>query len=315
MAQSSWPDPANDRVVTDGQYEQLSARFSDDGIYGTPADTQVVTAGVGLSVTVRADVYGSVRGHGWTSGTTGDTLPVTANVSGATRIDRVVLRLDRSTWTVRAVVREGTPGAGAPALAQSTGDTGTYEIPVADVSILSGAGSVTVTRKELYVGSRLRSATSSTRNPAPILGEMVYEVDTGITRQWNGSSWRSVVEDSGPIVVNFAVSAWEATVDSVLEVRNGSAMLRAGSFRRAAGTLASGAHSKLPVVIPSKYVHPDRDQYLLGYITGSEVCRMQIYSKNSSETQRRGELWLIHHPTLSTNDYVLPMSGLRWGVG
>lgn len=315
MAQDSWPSPGhNARAVTDLEYEKVAARFSEDGVYGTPADAAVVSAGTGLSVNIRADVYGSLRGHAWTSGTETDTLAISGNISGQTRIDRVVLRLDRSDWSVRAVVKGGTPGAGVPSLSQSTGDTGTYEIPLAEATVLSGAGSVTVTRKELYVGSRLRPATSSTRNSAPTLGELAYETDTGITRQWTGSSWRAVIEDSGEITVNSPVSAWEITIDSVLEARNGIVTFRPGSFRRAAGTLSASGDSRLPARIPDQYVHPTRDQYILGYLTGAEVCRMQIYSKSSSETQRRGQLWLIHHPGLSTNDYILPSSGSSWVV-
>lgn len=316
MAQNSWPSPGhNARAVTDLEYEKVAARFSDDGIYGTPADTAVVSAGIGLAVTVRANVHGSVRGHAWTSGTEGDTLSISANFSGQPRIDRVVLRLDRSEWTVRAVVKEGTPGSGAPALSQSTGDTGTYEIPLAEVTILSGAGTVTVTRRELYVGTRLRPATSTTRNPIPTLGELAYEADTGSTRQWTGSSWRTVTEDSGVIDCGFPVSAWESTVASVLEVRNGIANFRCGHFRRAAGNLSVSVDSKLPVLIPDRYVHPTRDQYILAYITGAKLCRLQIYSRSSSETQRRGELWLTHHPGVATDEYILPQSGISWAVG
>jgi len=313
VAQDSWPDPADDREITDVQYEQLASRFSDDGVYGTPLDSQVVTAGIGLTVAVRADVLASVRGHGWTSGSTGDTLDIAPNASGSTRVDRVVLRLDRTDWTVRAVVKQGTPGDGPPALTTGAGST-TYEVLLADVSLLTGAGSVTVTRRELYVGTRLRPATSSTRNLHPVVGEEVYETDTGITRQWNGSSWRIVNEDAGDTVCDFPVSAWQITVASVLEARNGIVSFRPGSFKRTAGALSASSDSKLPAVIPSKYVHATRDQYILGYITGAGLCRMQIYSKSSSETARRGELWLIHHPGLTTNDFVLPHSGISWMV-
>jgi hypothetical protein len=259
-------------------------------------------------------VYGSLRGHAWTSGADGDTLAIEPNTSGQTRTDRVVLRLSRSTWTVRAVVKTGVPGAGVPSLSQSTGDTGTYEIPLAEVGILNGATSVTVTRKELYVGTRHRVCTSSTRNPAPITGETCYETDTGVMRLWTGASWQTVFEDSGTINVNSPLSAWEITVDSVLEARNGVVCLRLGSFRRAAASLSASSDSRLPVIIPDRYVHPTRDQYILGYVTGVEVCRMQVYSKASSEWQRRGQVWLVHHPTIATNDYVLPASGVSWVV-
>jgi hypothetical protein len=313
VAQNSWPSPNyNSRNVTDLEYEKLAAEFSDDGVYGNPLDAAVVTPGVGLSVDIRADVYASVRGHAWTSGTTGDTLPISANNSGQTRIDRVVLRLDRSTWDVRAVVREGTPGSGVPAISTLTGDTGFYEVLLANVNILSGAGTVTVTRGERYVGSRLRPTLSTSLiNPNPKLGDLLYEVDTGRIRLYDGSALRTVHSDSGVIVVNSPLSAWKYTVDSVLQERNGSVHLRLGSFQRTAGTLSGASESRLPVLIPKDYRHPNRDQYAICYTTGLEVSRAIIYSAN---TDRPGQVWLTNHPTISTNDFVLPGSGISWVV-
>lgn len=312
MAQASWPSPGhNARAVTDVEFERMAARFSDNGVYGIPSDPAVITAGVGLSVTVRASVNASVRGHGWTSGADGDTLPITANSSGQTRIDRVVLRLDRANWTVRAVVKQGTPGAGVPSLSQSTGDTGTYEIALAEVRILNGAGSVTVTRKELYAGTRVRPCTSSTRNPVPVVGEINFETDTGRAVQWTGSNWRSVFDDSGIINVNAPNSAWSNEVDSVLEKRNGNVHLRLGGFQRAGGTLAADIESRLPAIIPEAYLHPTRDQYVLAYITGVNIGRIIVYNKSSS---RAGQVWLVNKPTISSGDNVLPASGISWVV-
>jgi hypothetical protein len=312
VAQESWPAPDhNARAVTDLEYERLSAHFSDNGIYGTPADAAVASAGVGLNVAIRANVYGSVRGHGWTSGADGDTLPIDPNSSGQTRIDRVVLRLTRSDWTVRAVVKKGTPGAGVPSLAQSTGDTGTYEIPLAEARLLSGATSVTVTRKELYVGTRIRPCTSSTRNPVPVVSEINYEADTKRAMLWTGTSWEAIFEDSGVVDINNPNSAWSIETDSVLEKRNGSVHLRLGSFKRTAGSLASSAESRLPAVIPSGYRHPTRDQYALAYCTGVEVARIIVYSAASPQA---GQVVLANHPTIATGEFVLPASGLSWVV-
>jgi hypothetical protein len=297
--------------VTDVEYERMAAHFSDNGVYGTPADTAVVSPGVGLNVTIRANVYGSVRGHAWSSGSDGDTLPIAPNSSGQARIDRVVLRLNRADWTVRAVVKPGTPGAGVPSLSQSTGDTGTYEIPLAEARLLSGATSVTVTRKELYVGSRVRPCTSSTRNPAPVVSEINYETDTGRAMLWTGTGWEAVFEDSGVINVNAPNSAWSNEVDSVLQKRNGSVHLRLGGFKRTAGALAGTSESRLPVQIPSSFRHPTRDQYALAYCSGVEVARIVIYSAASDQA---GQVVLANHPTISTGDFVLPQSGTSWVV-
>ncbi|WP_435215931.1 hypothetical protein [Streptomyces sp. bgisy034] len=303
MAQNSWPSPNyNSRNVTDLEYEKLAAEFSDDGVYGDPTDAAVVTPGVGLSVDIRADVYASVRGHAWSSGSTGDTLAISANASGQTRVDRVVLRLDRSTWDVRAVVREGTPGAGVPTISTTTGDTGYYEVLVANVTILDGAGTVTVTRGERYVGSRLRPTLSTALiNPNPKLGDLLYEVDTGRIRLYDGSSLRTIYSASGQLVVNSPLSAWANNGESVIEERNGVVALRTGAFERTAGTLGGATESRLPVFIPATYRHPNRYQYATVYITGLNVGRMTIYPSNDA---RAGQIWLTQHPDMATGSSV-----------
>ncbi|MFJ1581549.1 hypothetical protein [Streptomyces sp. NPDC088182] len=312
MAQDSWPSPEhNDRAVTDSEYEQIAARFSGDGILGSPAGTQVVSAGVGLSVAVRSGARASVRGHAWYSGTSTVTLPIAANNAGSTRVDRVVLRLDRDDWTVRAVVKQGTPGSGAPGLTQNTGDTGVYEIPLALVTILPGAGSVTVTRSELYVGARIRPALSTARNPEPDRGELVFETDTGRVRVWTGTAWTAVFADSGIVTVDSPLSGWSIGTPSVLQMRSGNVHLRLGSFTRAAGNLDNTTPSRLPVLIPSAYRHPTRDQFVIVYVTGARIGRATIYSRLSDDA---GQVWLTQHPPVNTGENVLSNSGISWVV-
>lgn len=312
MAESSWPNAAhNSRAVTDSEYEAMAARFSDNGVNGTPSGDAVVSAGAGLNVAIRPGVYANVRGHAWYSGTSTITLAITANSSGSTRIDRVVLRLDRSDWTVKAVVKTGTPGAGPPTLTQDIGDTGVYEILLANVTLLSGASSVTVTRNELYIGSRIRPCTSTTRSPTPTVGEMCFETDTSRTMQWTGSGWRSVSNASDVIVINSPTSAWTNEVDSVLEMKNGIVCLRLGAIQRAGGTLAADIESRLPVLVPTNYLHATRDQYVLAYVTGVEIARIIIYSKASDKA---GQVWLTNKPVISHGDNLLPASGVSWVV-
>ncbi|WP_405994954.1 hypothetical protein [Streptomyces sp. NBC_00986] len=311
MAQDSWPSPDhNDRGVTDVEYEQLSARFSDDGVYGDPTDDPVVTAGTGLSVNVRSGVYASVRGHVWTSGASTVNLTVAANVSGSTRFDRVILRLDRSTWNVTAVIKQGTPGADVPALTKDMGSTGVYEIPLATVSITASATTVGVAGKELYVGTRVRPCTSISLPDPTAPGELAWEVGEDRLLLWTGTLWKVVYSYSGIVSCNATLSAWTITTDSVLEERNGSVHLRLGSFQRA-GALAGADESRLPVLIPAAYRHPSRDQYALAYCSGVEVARMII---SSAASDRAGQVWLTNHPALASGDFVLPGSGVSWVV-
>jgi hypothetical protein len=303
VAQDSWPSPAhNDRAVTDAEYEIIAERMTFNGIHGDPTHDAVVSAGPGLTVIVRANVYGNLRGFAWHSGSTEVTLPIAANSSGQTRIDLVVLRLDRSDWSVRAVVKQGTPGAGTPALTLNGAYTGVYEMRLAVVTVLSGASSVTVKRNELYVGSRIRACTSSTRNPVPALGEMCFETDTGQVRMWTGSAWTSVFDDPGIVSADSPLSTWSIETGSDLEKRNGNVHFRLGSFKRTAANFTAPTDSRLPVLIPAAYQHPTHHQFAIVYVTGAQIGRVTIYPASH---ERAGQVWLTHHPDMETGEYVL----------
>lgn len=311
MAQDSWPSPAhNTRNVTDAEYEQMAAPFSDDGVIGDPAQDQVVTAGAGLTVTIRANVAASLRGHFWTSGATGDTLAIAANSSGQTRMDWVVLRLDRSTWTVRAAIRQGTPGAGLPALVQDPPVTGVYEITLAQVTLLSGASTVTVTRNELYLGRGIRPQLSARPNPLPGIGELHYQTDTKRVALWSGTAWNTVASRSDIISAASPLSAWSIIVEPVLELRSGVVCLRLGQFERTAGALAGTSDSRLPVLIPAAYRHSSRNIYATCYITGAQVGRVTIYPTASDWP---GQVRLTQKPDIATGDHVLP-GDVSWAV-
>ncbi|MFD5294791.1 hypothetical protein ACFWJU_06245 [Streptomyces mutabilis] len=311
MAEESYPRPGhNNRFVTDIEYEGLAARFSDDGVYGDPTSPPVVTAGTGLSVNIRADVAASIRGHGWYSGTDVFSVPLSANISSQARTDWIVLRLDRSDWTVKAAAVGGTPGSGPPALTQQTGGTGVYEIPLAQVRILGGASSVTVTRAELYVGTRCRPCTSTTRNPLPRRGELAAETDTGRTMQWDGSAWQVFYSRTENFVIDSPLSAWSVLIESTLEERSGSVHVRLGAWQRKAGRLSFDTDSRLPVLIPAAYRHPYRAQYVTAYCSGTKVARITIYAANSDKP---GQVWLTHKSDVAQGDYVWAAS-LSWGI-
>lgn len=145
MAESSWPSPSNGRVVDDSQYEKLGiGPGAPAGVLGGFTTPQLVSGdSSGMQVKVAADRYAEVRGHIWWSGSTIFTKAIAANASGSTRVDLVVLRLSRTTWDVTCTVITGTPGSGAPAPVQDLTTTGNFDLPLATVTVTSGASSIT----------------------------------------------------------------------------------------------------------------------------------------------------------------------------
>lgn len=202
MAQSSWPSPDTARTVSDVQYERLAAPQYADGLIGLPTDTGLVYAdGSTRGVFLRSGRYAQLRGHGWASGTTDTALSIGANTSGSTRTDLVVLGLNRSTWNVTAYVKAGTPGAGAPVLEVATGDTGIYEMPLAEVTVLNSAAVITadqVKTRHWYAGpDGVSSAGVDTRPPSPTPGMRMFEDITAYV--WSGTTWERISNLPTPV--------------------------------------------------------------------------------------------------------------------
>lgn len=220
MAEFSLPRAGHaSGVVTDGEYELLARLYGGSGVHGTPADTPLVFGdSSGMQVKVRENRFGLVEGRLWGSGTTETTRAVGANSSGQTRVDRAVLRLTRSTPIVALVVKAGTPGAGPPALTQdatTTGTNGTFEIPVAKITVVDGASTITagnVVADTQFLGDDLYVVKTEADRPAPAPGRKVWVTDSGKEYTGNGSAWVQtypvvVSEDSGNVPVG-AASGW-----------------------------------------------------------------------------------------------------------
>lgn len=202
MAQKSRPDPASGSVVTADEYEALGIGFLEDGLLGSPTDTATVFAdSTGRQVKVRAGKLGNVRGYQWFSDPTVDEIiaSLPANTSGNPRIDRLVLRLDRATRTVRTQYLQGTAAASpsAPALTQNTSlSSGLYDFPLARWQIANGYTTITagdiVTEAWYPQPSGLTLCTSTSRpfGTSRTVGMEVYETNTKQTWSWDGSWWR-----------------------------------------------------------------------------------------------------------------------------
>lgn len=201
MAESSWPTTAGSRVVLDQEYEALARAWSGsgDGVIGYPGDTTVGYADAsGRQVKVRSGKLGQIRGRGWYSGTTDTTLAVTANASGSTRMDLLVLRLTRSTWAITTVVKAGTPGAGNPSLTQDTvsgiSTSGVWEIPLLLITVVNGETSLSsgeVSDVAWYMqGDTVVCTSTNPYQPSATAYTRLRHSDTGHTYVSSSSAWR-----------------------------------------------------------------------------------------------------------------------------
>lgn len=189
MAESTWPDPSTtpSRLVNDIQYEKLFSVMG-DGLLGTPLTPAVVGDSTGLQVKIKANTRGLVKGHMYDAGTTDVVKTIAANTSGSTRLDLVVLQLDRATWKVTSQVKLGTPGASTPPTVQRDADdtatgTGKFEIPLAQVTVANGASTITagnVKPLAYYIGlPELWTTSDAYTYVSATAGQLINKLDVG----------------------------------------------------------------------------------------------------------------------------------------
>lgn len=305
MTESSYPAPG----VTELQHERLLGRALPSGLLGSPSDDPLIYAdGVGTrEIRVRASRQAVVDGYGWQNDASVVTKTLSANASGSTRVDLVVLRLDRTTWDVTVEVVEGTPGAGAPSATRdaSTGDgTGVYEIELATVTVADGATTLaasTVAEKGWYLGEDGQILCTSTTRPPHQAGRSAWETDTARWILSNGTDWISTVDDTGWVSVSPA-SGWSANTLRIRQ-RGGVVYLHV-DVNRTGASLAASTTSKL-CTIPSGYRLSSGQLFAAAVIYHGKVGRISVSSA--------GAVNLSNHEGINTGQYLV--SSASWPNG
>lgn len=197
MAITAFPFESAD--TSEEQYSMLMGEAVDTGIVGDQGSNgYIVQAGSGMTVTAGtgSGSQAVVRGtFGYTLAAEGP-VTVANGDSTYTRIDLAVLRLNRATDTMTFEVVQGTPSASPvdPTLAAS--DSGTYEYPLARLTIPAGAGSMLsgyITDLRTFVGSTTGMWTTTTRPKTPRKGKLGYNTTLATWEWWNGSAWTTLI--------------------------------------------------------------------------------------------------------------------------
>lgn len=241
MAETNKPNANHSSgVLTDTEYEQLVAPYTTSAVIGKPGDSSLIYAdSSGRQIKVRAGKFALVRGQLFDSGGSDTTVAVTANSSGQTRNDLVVLQFDRSALTVRVVVKAGTPGSGPPTPTVNTGTTGVYEIALATIKVINGAATIAatdVTQVAYYLGAQPILCTESTKPPHSA-GLRIYCTDTGVEYTSTGSVWKTASNDTGWINL-VGVAGWDLS-GSYIRNKNGITYVKLVMVRTG-GAVSSG---------------------------------------------------------------------------
>ncbi|GAB1641775.1 hypothetical protein [Krasilnikovia sp. MM14-A1259] len=231
--------------LTEYQYEALAAPQAPDGLNGNPGDPPPVSVSGG-QVIVREGLKGVLRGFPWAS--TSPTV-YTPSLTGAPRVDLVVLRLNRDdNFRVGTAIRTGS-GDTAPTPFNGTGPTDWYEIPLAEVRMSGGALSVQRTRA-WYLGEDGQIICTVDSRPPHLPGRYIYEQDTGRAYISTGVRWVPVLDDAGTTTPSLA-AGWAASGLYLFRL-NGIAYM-AGGIRRTGGTLTPSAAAAPLLTLPNGY--------------------------------------------------------------
>lgn len=122
----------------------------------------------------------------WYKNDVAETMTPAANASGSTRYDIIVLRADYTTLKVRLAIRQGTAGAGLPALQQAAG--GVWEIPLAYLELVSGY--TTISNAEIFDMREI--ANSYEQLYAYVQNKSGGVLEAGDTVIWDGSNNQAV---------------------------------------------------------------------------------------------------------------------------
>lgn len=246
MAETWYPNPS----VTQLRHEWLMGGAVASGVAGSPADPPLVYApGSGTrAVRVRASRRAIVEGYGWENDASEIALTLGANASGSVRVDLVVLRLDRSDWSVKVKVVAGTPGAGAPSVTRTVGSSGVWELPLAEVTVTAGATTIEpaqVANRAYYSTVSGYSGSETWGFPPAKPGVIFRAEDTG--NSYIGTmfgTWQRIYEDTGWMPTEVGV-LWSKEPTGVAQVRlrNGIVYLQLDIFR------IGGAMSGSPEIV------------------------------------------------------------------
>lgn len=300
MAESSWPGPGP-ATVTEAQWETLAEGFWQSGLIGSPLDPAPVFAdSTGMHVKIRAGTRARVRGQVWDAGDTDLVVPISANAAGSTRSDLVVLRLDRSTWLVKATVVEGTPGGGVPSIKRDTGPIGEWDFPIGRVNVPAGEAT-TITAEmvqpyTLYLAPVTVQDLGQPGMPSGVLPDYALRIapnENRVIYHWPGGNV-DLYRDTGQQQMAGA-GGWSSAQTTYLRRYSNVVELRLGDLVRTGSSISAGTDVLLIAtqIPPGFRVAGSGDINGVGMIGNTQPVRFTVYNPNAS---RANQIWITDHP-------------------
>lgn len=283
---AAYPSP-DTNLTTVAQWEAFNV-----GLGGSTGVVQGVGSGFAVSLNsgTRSAVLaaGAALVRGFYSAKSSSESTAIPAASGSNRIDRLVLRLDRSqsggtTW-VKPVVITGTPSGSPqiPALQAST--SGSWDLPIAHWTSASNGALTGLVDDRQYMAGDVTVFTSGSRPPATPI-RLGIETNTRRVLWADGTAWNVLSQDTGWADLSLSAGFTQGGVPLAGRVKNSVAYLK--------GTVQVG-----PIIIPSggqkianipAYLQPDKTIQINVYEDGGALLLAAAYASSA----RTGQLWLV----------------------
>lgn len=300
--------PFEGQTVGEDQFSQVLRLFGHDGVDGHPGDTSLKVSVVDSTHVSVGTGSALVQGFGCLITGSAESVTVTVN-SNATqdRLDRIVLRLNRTANTLAPFHIAGTPSA-TPQLPALTRTSTIYDMPLASYTRPRNSGAITgLADGRDFLGDPA-PMTSTNRHSNPHRGMLGYETDTGRQVRWTGSAWEVVFDpaaafltDSGWLDLNLTGSGRVATVSDLKGRKVGNVVEIRGAVRR----VESGAHTSPDYSIiqglPSSLQPLTYDRFFNCYIDGGHAGKITVYNSTPRTDNRHGGVYLVGYETFATN--------------
>lgn len=277
MAELSYPTSGGGSV-TDAKYEQLIGRHGPSGLVGDFDINQplVYADSTGRQIKVRANRAAIVRGFRWETDSAGLTVPIAANSSGQPRHDRVVLRLDRSTWTVSLQVIQGNPSSSPYTPDYVWQETGynVWELRLARVYVAPNAVTIAagdVQNQAFNIGGWNYRGEKAWAPYPPNAGNLFYAQDAARLYYADGNTHRIIGEAGNITSQGAGASGWDTKW--IYYTRWNGFVYMHGYPLRSGGQLSAGTDSNI-CTIPAVY-RPPNDIFLVAY-AGNNAMQCHI---------------------------------------
>lgn len=272
--------------VTEVQWGEMAQFFMGTGVISTELDRFYVYGdSSGMQVKVKSGVAW-VKGHYFKSDVE-EVLPIAQADSTNPRIDRVVIRLNRTADLIELAVLQGVPAVSpvAPALTQNSSR---WEVPLAQVQVGNGVSTISssaVTKDErnfpdikpcVVIGSPTTPMAANTATLIPFLNNLAVIQNENLI--WDSVNKRILAGETGVYLVslNLYVSGVadgnRVWVDLYLN----------GSLLHLLGSAYSATASGSLVVNGTVIVYMEKGNYLQFYSNGSSTYTISTNSRLST---------------------------------